>query len=297
MNRMNFAFVSLLTLAAPRAAFAQDTLATAKRLYEAAAYEEALVALDRLRSRPSSFAEAQAIAQYRAYALLALSRQAEAEAAIEETVKADLFFMPSATDVSPRVRAAFQNVRRRLLPASAQAEYARAKATFDRKEFAAAAGEFERVARLLHDPQLEGVTGIADLRVLAVGFRDLARAAVPPPSLPPEVEASEPPPASVHDPSKIYDLNEPGIIPPVTERQEIPPFPGRITEDLSRRRAVLELVIGESGRVDKVSLRPRIDPRYDALLLEAATTWRYTPARTKDGTPVKFAKRLQITIR
>lgn len=62
------------------------------------------------------------------------------------------------------------------------------------------------------------------------------------------------------------------------------------------RHASLDLVIDETGRVEKVTLRQRIDPRYDPMLLAAASTWRYRPAMTSDGRPVKFFKRLQITI-
>jgi len=297
MKRTSLVFVALLTLAAPHIVSAQDTLETANTLYQSAAYDEALVVLGRLRTASPSFADAQTMAQLRAYCLLALDRQTEAETAIEQIVKADLFFVPSETDVSPRVRAAVQSVRRRLLPAAAQAEYAIAKATFDRKEFALAADQFERVTALLRDPQLDGAAGMADLRVLSAGFRDLARAAAtPPPALVPEAPpapVAAPPPAPA---DKVYDLTEPGITPPVVERQKVPHYPGKTTNTAMNRRAALDLVIDETGRVEKVSLRPRIEARYDALLLAAATTWRYTPARTSDGRPVKFFKRLQITI-
>jgi TonB family protein len=36
-------------------------------------------------------------------------------------------------------------------------------------------------------------------------------------------------------------------------------------------------------------------PVYDQAVLAAARTWRYEPA-TVDGVPVKFRKRVQITI-
>jgi hypothetical protein len=38
-----------------------------------------------------------------------------------------------------------------------------------------------------------------------------------------------------------------------------------------------------------------IDPAYNRLLLNVAKTWMYRPARL-DGAPVKFRKRIQITL-
>jgi hypothetical protein len=38
-----------------------------------------------------------------------------------------------------------------------------------------------------------------------------------------------------------------------------------------------------------------IHPVYDAMVMAAAKTWRYDPA-TADGVPVKYRKRIKITI-
>lgn len=294
--KTKLALLILVVLVTPTALFAQDTVSTAKTLYQSAAYDEALSVLDRL--KPSGVAqEAQTMAQLRAYCLLALNRQSEAEAAIEQVVRNDLFFVPSESDVSPRVRTNFQSVRRRVLPDAVRAEYATAKAAFDRREFPAAIERFERVLSLLADPQMDRVPGVDDLRTLGAGFRDLARAAMAPPAAAaPEQAAPAPPPPPPVDLHKVYDLNEPGIVPPVAERQEIPDFPGRTTATALNRRAILDIVIDENGRVEKVSLKPRMDARYDAMLLNAAMTWRYKPARLASGQSVKFYKRLQITI-
>src|SRR5688572_23383189 len=126
------------------AAGAADDLSTARDLYASAAYEEALVTLNRVRAAGAPPADAFAIEQYRAFCLLALGRGSEAQSAIEALVTADPLYQP-ASEVSPRVRAAFSDVRRRLLPAIIPQQYAKAKATFDRKDFAAAAEAFSRV--------------------------------------------------------------------------------------------------------------------------------------------------------
>src|SRR5215470_2277671 len=129
---------------------AQDSIAAARDLYASAAYEDALAVLNRLPAgRPAE--EARTIEQYRAFCLLALGRTGEAERAIETVVAAEPMYRPS-TDLSPRVRAAFSDVRRRVLPTIIQRKYADAKSTYDRKEFAAAAAAFTDVLDAMNDP-------------------------------------------------------------------------------------------------------------------------------------------------
>src|SRR2546425_7065430 len=94
----------------------QDALSAARDLYASAAYEDALAVLSRLPEACRPADEARAISQYRAFCLLALGRSVEAERAIETIISRDPTFRPLANDVSPRVRAAFTDVRRRILP-------------------------------------------------------------------------------------------------------------------------------------------------------------------------------------
>ena len=177
----------LIVLAAPVAARADDSLATARELYAAAAYEDALAMLDRLRTPADVPDLGRTIAQYRAFCLFALGRTAEAEHAIETVVATEPSFQPTDADASPRVRAAFGDVRRRVLPGIIQQKYGLAKAAFDRKEFAAADG-FKVVAEMLDDPDVRDASKtppLSDLRTLAAGFRELSvTAAAPPPSPP-----------------------------------------------------------------------------------------------------------------
>src|SRR5882672_12843238 len=138
-TRWFVAFVVLLAATSafaarlPAAASADDTLAAARDLYASAAYEDALAVLSRL--RPDGRDESKAIEQIRAFCLLALGRAAEAEKAIEAVVAAEPTYHPSDTDVSPRVRSAFSDVRRRMLPTIIQQKYAVAKAAYERREF------------------------------------------------------------------------------------------------------------------------------------------------------------------
>jgi tetratricopeptide (TPR) repeat protein len=282
-----------LLLASAGLASGQDPLAAARELYASARYDEALVALDELRSaRGQATADIRMVEQYRSLCLLALGRQDEAEAAIAAVVTADPFYLPGEAEASPRVRAAFRDVRRRVLPQIARERYAAAKAAYDRKEFAAAVDQFRDVVRLIDDPDMNGELG--DLRVLAAGFLDLsaaAAAAAQPPPPPPEPEAPAPPPPAE---PRVYQAGEPGLVPPVVLRQEIPRIAAPLLP-LARSQGLLEIVIDERGRVESAVMRAPVHPVYDAQVLAAAVEWRYEPARL-GGVPVKFRKRIQINV-
>ena len=75
-------------------AVGEDTLAAARELYAAAAYEDALAVLSKLpdTGRPD---EQRVIEQYRALCLLALGRTGEAEHAIEAVVLGDPSYRPA----------------------------------------------------------------------------------------------------------------------------------------------------------------------------------------------------------
>src|SRR5438093_3384229 len=170
------------------AAPSDDTLAAARDLYASAAYEDALAVLNRLRAPDGRPDEGRAINQYRAFCLLALGRNVEAERAIEAVVAAEPMYHPSAADVSPRVRSAFSDVRRRMLPNIIQQKYAVAKAAYDRRDFAAATDGFSQVLKAMTDADVVAAANqppLSDLRTLARGFLVLAvNASVPLPYAP-----------------------------------------------------------------------------------------------------------------
>jgi tetratricopeptide (TPR) repeat protein len=289
------ALLLLLTLGGFAAA--QDPLVTIKTLYASAAYEDALSAIDRLRSAGPAANDSRGLDQYRAFCLLALGREAEATKAIEDVVTADPFFAPDQNEVSPRVLTLFHAVRHRLLPALVQQKYAMAKATYDRKEFEAAAEQFTRVTSLIDDPDMDQKTpGLGDLRTLAGGFLDLAKnAATPPKPPPPPAPATPaPPPAPVRS---VFDASDPQVAPPVTVRQDVPPFPtdSTVQTKIPMRPGAVELVIDEMGRVERAIIRQSISPFYDPMLLAATANWRYKPAQ-HDGKPVKYRKLIQISV-
>jgi hypothetical protein len=284
--------IAALVLALALPAGAQDALGAARDLYASAAYEDALDVLNKVPSEPSRpFEEARTISQYRAFCLLALGRTGEAERVIEAIVSRDPMFHPATDEASPRVRAAFSDVRRRLLPAIVQQVYGEAKAAYDRKEYEAAAASFAHVLDVMSDPDI-GPTAtqppLSDLRTLAAGFRELAVIAATPPPLP----ASEIPEPAAPAPPRIYTVGDTEVVPPQVLRQELPPYPGHL---ITGRHGVLDVVIDETGAVEAVTMRQGVNPAYDAVAVRAAQGWRYMPAML-NGKPVKFRKLIQVTL-
>jgi tetratricopeptide (TPR) repeat protein len=102
-------------LAVEGRAAAEDPLRAAKDLYAAAAYEEALTMLSRIPDSTSPDLARQA-AEYRAFCLFALGRQAEAEQTVEALLRKQPLSRLEATDASPRLQQLFAKIRRRLLP-------------------------------------------------------------------------------------------------------------------------------------------------------------------------------------
>jgi hypothetical protein len=280
--------------------FAQnDSLSTVRDLYASAAYEEALNVLGTIPAGPRSTDESRTIEQYRAFCLLALGRSTEAEHAIATVVEAQPTYRPVDDDMSPRVRAAFVDVRKRLLPTIIQQRYADAKAAFDRREFMPAAQGFQQVLDLMNDPDVAATLAqpaMSDMRVLARGFHDLSASAAAPPPLPAAPVAEPiPPPAPVQAaaPQVIYVSGDGRVTPPVPLHQELPAFPGVTT---GVKQGLLEVVIDENGLVESAAMRVPVAPTYDALAIAATRTWRYKPA-IFNGAPVKFRKAVQITVR
>ena len=274
-------------LSVPLNALAQDNLAAARNLYTSAAYEDALVVLNRM--APAQASDRLAVNQYRSFCLVALKRNAEAEQAIEAVLADEPSYAPSEAEASPRLLQAFATVRQRILPAVVQRTYAQAKAKFDRQDFATAAAEFNQVLKMLDEGGLGDATGrppLSDIRTLATGFRDLSARAAPPP---PAAKVEEPAPAptvAASNPNRVYNTGEAQVVPPVMLRQELPPLPRDL---VFRRQGVLEVIINEAGVVEMATMRVPIDPRYDGFVIAAARQWRYQPA-TVGGTPVKFRK-------
>jgi TonB family protein len=275
----------------------RDVVGAARDLYASARYDEALAVLNDLRpdDAANAVSDRKSIEQYRSLCLLALGRGTEAESAIAAVVTADPTYQPGEVEASPRVRAAFSDVRRRLLPDIANSRYGEAKALFDRKDFAAAARQFRQVVLLLDDPDMGGK--LSDLRTLVSGFLDLSVAASTPPPEPPKPTAPATPPPPVvpqPDPNRTYTMGDKDVLAPIAVRQDMP----RLTPMMklqARERGVIEVVIDELGRVTYVTMRESVHPMFDSELTTMARDWKYQPA-VYQGKPVRYRKMIQINV-
>jgi len=281
-------------LSASAAQAAQDSLTGARELYASAEYEQALASLNRIRATGLASVDVPAVEQYRALCLLALGRASEAEDAIAAVVSAAPTYKLAGSEMSPRVRTAFSEVRRRVLPTIIQQKYAEAKAAYDRKAWPIASDGFGEVLKMLADPDVASAATqppLADLRTLAQGFLDLSATAIAATAPPPPPPAPAPIPAAPA-PARIYTVTDANVVPPAIQRQQLPPYHRK---PLTPMLGVIEVVIDEKGEVENATMRGSIDPLYDGQALQATRAWRYKPA-TKDGTPVKFRKLVQVRI-
>jgi len=280
------------------------SLAAARTLYASAEYGGALEMLNGLLSENVAAQDRQAIDLYRALCLVAVGNSTEASRIIEGMITNDPLYRPAADDVPPRLRSAFTDARRRLLPAIVQQGYVASKAAFDVKDYAAAAKGFAQVLAALNDPDLEGVSSqppLSDLKMLATGFHDLTvKATAPPPSPPPPAApapAPAPAPPAVPVPvagrtPRIYGPADGNVVTPIAIQQGVPAYPGRL---LQSGVVMVEVIIDDAGAVESASMVGPPNPAYDRLVLGAAKSWHYQPA-TLNGKPVKYRKRIQISL-
>ena len=287
-----------LVVAAPATASAQDAFSRAKGLYASAEYEEALQLIESLKGRTPSTE----VSAYQVFCLVALGRSAEARTAIQSIVRADPLYRPSEAQVSPRVRGFYEDVRRPLLPEVVRQVYSNAKAAYDRKDWEPALADFDRVITLV-DEIAETDQSVSDLRVLALGFRDLTKAALapppPPPPAPEPVKTPTPAPAvttSVPAERGVYTVADVDVKRPTVLSQPMPAWrPVTMAEEKMRFSGAVELLISDEGKVINVKLIESVHPRFDAALLETAKTWTFKPA-TRDGRPVMYRYAVGVTL-
>lgn len=290
--------------AATTAFTAQDLLSTAKDQYAAAAYDDALATLTRVEQASPDVARQ--VEQYRVFCLFALGRTAEAETSAEAFMRSQP--LARLDDASPRIEAMFLAVRKRLLPSLIRAEYRTARSALDEKNFPKGEPHLVQARKMLAAAQEAGAwdEGLADLSVLVDGFIELGRRAAPAPAeAPPQPaapvatprEADSRPRAEAPVAVAIYTTGDEGVVPPVVIDQTLPSLPSALRGimRLARPTGLLDVLVDETGTVQASEIRQSTHPSYDALLLNASRGWKYRPA-TKDGTPVRFRKRILISV-
>jgi len=249
-----------------------------RTLYVAAAYEEALAAIPP--SAPSAMRLE--VEQYRALCLLALGRDGEAVTVVEAIVGEHPAYTPSSSEFSPRIRALFAEARVRLVPSIARQAYADGKAAFEAGRHTAARDAFSRVMATIDSLPQETRGELADLRLLANGFLDLATARIAP----------APPPLPLPEVPTLATAYEA----PIAIEERLPPWN---PPDAASRRTeyvgVLRIQIGADGQVASVEVVKASHPAYDVAAVRAAQAWTYRPA-TRNGDPVPAAKEIQIRL-
>jgi tetratricopeptide (TPR) repeat protein len=302
-----------------------DALARAKAAYASAAFEDALALLSGFHDKaPPESSEAGA---YEAFCLVALGREDDARRAVETIVRNDPEYRLTDAQAPPRVRALFDAVRVRLLPAIARASYGSGRAAFDRKDFAMAVKDLGRAVALIEElatKKSPADPGLIELLPLASGFKDLAvlsaaqaAAAIPPANPSPAADPPAPAPAPIPTPPPVaaasaqpepaaiepkvskprtFGPEDAGVKAPVLVGQSMPPWqPETPAERATKYHGYLSLVIDERGRVEAATLLGSIHKRYDGPLLEAVPHWTFRPA-LKDGVAVRYRYLMLINL-
>jgi hypothetical protein len=297
---------AVIVLLCAATASAQEPLTKAKALYDTAHYEEALTALASV-NEP----EAQ---QYRALCMLALGRTQDARGEVDSLIASAPTFEPSTEDVPPRFVSLVSDAKQRLLPGIARKTFNEARDQFKGGDQAEAAKKFDTVVMLASTAGFRDTSEAEDLRTLASGFIELARARAPerkaaapaaeppkaadatPAAPPAAATASAPAPATAPpSPSEAAPVAPNEVSQPVAVRQTIPAVPSGIS-GLGSPTASVKVVIGADGHVLNASMQQASHPLYDRLVLQAAREWVYTPAML-NGRPVPSEKVVTIQLR
>lgn len=287
-----------------RSSQAQSLLEPAISQYDAADYDGALAALDRVAENAATTTDRVAVDHYRVLCLLALGRTDDAESALRRVFTMHPGYTIDA-DTSPRVRALFDKVRARMLPELLRSRYAEAKAHFDARRFVEAGTGFAVVAdlgRIAHSADVP-VPVLDDLLQLAAGFAQLASAAfereriaaaVSPSSPVGSSERERPAGTAAPAPAEPYTLGSSGVEPPVVVSQALSAWRSQVP----RPRAgaplgTVEVVIDETGLVVGARIVSSVSSFYDAMVLESVKSWRYRPA-LRAGRPVRFRRVVEM---
>ena len=256
---------TLLTFAQNRGvATPPDDFSAAKTLYASGAYEEALTRL----SGVNDTAEAD---QVRALCLMALGRTAEAEKALEALVTRKPLFKMSEAEVSPRLVTMFRDVRKRVMPQAIRDLYARAKASYEKKQLEAAAMQFTDLMAILNDEDLgKDIGDMGDMKMLAEGFMKVAQAELDAvrKAEAAKVVASQPPPVNTPPPApppvvrEFFTDTDKDVTPPVEISRVVPEYrPLAGAAGRFEYSGVLRLVIDEQGKVADVALVQAVSPQ------------------------------------
>jgi hypothetical protein len=286
---------------------APDSLSTARELYAAAAYEDALTALAQADDSGGPDV-AREVGEYRTFCLYALGRTAEAESIAEGLIRKDPLMSLDARDASPRIEAMFLQVRKRLLPTLIRDTYRSARSAAAEEDPTGAASQLTRVRAMLDKAQTIGVwdESLADLRVLVEGFLDLSAASAPARAAAtpkPSPLVAPPAPAPTPSPSapntvRVYSADDQDVVAPQRLSREALRISPTLTALLrvNRQGRVVQITIDENGIVQNAVFASGDNSDADKrLILQEARSWQYRPA-TRNGAPVTYRANIKLSV-
>ena len=284
--------VLIVLCAASGARANQEKLALAKSLYESASYEAALSELSAIDTTEL----VDDVDTYKALCLLGLGRVRDAEQALQLVVTRKPLLVLSDADYSPRVVELFREVRRKALPAAGHQLYSIAKTDYENKNYESAAAGFKQTLLVIADVGPESQTStLADLKELSTGFLELANTRIAAHTRPPAPAAAAAAVIATKTLPAFYTLADKDVTPPVELDQQVPKWTFSTNLPVRAFSGTLEILIDEKGHVESAVLSDPVWPNYDAVLIQAAKRWRYSPA-LKNGNPVKFKRVLVLNI-
>ena len=119
-----------------------------------------------------------------------------------------------------------------------------------------------------------------------------AEPAATPPSAPASTSSDTPPTDAATQSTAPKPTD---IIPPVAIAQALPRATDATVPLGGPQTILLDIVIDETGRVERAEVRRSVNRLYEAQLVAATRGWRYTPA-TQAGRPVKYQRTLEVTL-
>jgi hypothetical protein len=96
-------------------------------------------------------------------------------------------------------------------------------------------------------------------------------------------------------PLQVYDSSAADVLAPVALHQAMPSIPPGLATMLStiHRSGTLDVIIDQQGNVERAVMRESVHPIFDALVMDAARSWKYRPA-LKDDVAVRYLKTIAI---
>lgn len=96
--------------------------------------------------------------------------------------------------------------------------------------------------------------------------------------------------------TRIFDVRDADVRPPVIERQDISRWVGALPKPRpGTNLSSIEVVIDESGTVIDAAMRASVSRFYDNVLIESSKLWGCRPA-TRQGRPVKYRRVIAVVM-